>query len=140
MMDTTIIKEEIRVREIVLKKLRTSIEALDKVSARKKAKQKQEMEKLLEYKTYEEAHEAYGWGFISDAEFEQIQNILEGNNRELEKPCVEETAAKIMREWAGEMASDIHALQFELLPTQEQVRILEANLEKTRKKEREWAS
>ena len=128
------IRSEIRIRKLVIKKLDTAISALDKTSETKRKKKRERLEELMEYKTYNDAHDAYGYGIITEEEFHEIQDMLEGKEREIEKPCEEECAARILRSLLSEMHSDIRAFEFELLPAAEKTRILEEKLEKSRRR------
>ena len=53
-------------------------------------------EKLLEYKTYNEAQDAYGYGFITEEEFDEIVEFLEKSQQIVDEPTAEELALKIL--------------------------------------------
>ena len=52
------LRTEIKARKIIIKKLETAINALQKTADRQKAEKEAERAKLLEYKTYTEAQDA----------------------------------------------------------------------------------
>ena len=121
------IKKEIRIRKLVIKKLETAIRDLNRSVETQKKKKRDRLERLMEYKTYEEAHEAYGYGFLTEQEFYEVQDLLEEKENKIEAPGVEECAARILLSLEKEMYSDIRSFEFELLPQKERTRILEEN-------------
>lgn len=129
------IRVEIKARKLVIKKLATAISALQKTADRKKAEKTAKREKLLEYKTYNEAQDAYGYGFITEEEFDEIVEFLEKSQAIVDEPTAEELALKILLNWRHHMGLEIANLEFEMLPKEEQSRILEKNIEILQKRE-----
>lgn len=126
---------EIKARKLVIKKLNTAIDALKKTANRQKAEKQAERDKLLQYKTYQEAQDAYGWGYIDEAEFDAITEFLQTSQSVVDEPTAEEIAVKTLQDWLDLMGSEIASLEFELLPKEEQRRILDKNLEILQKRE-----
>lgn len=129
------IRVEIKARKLVIKKLATAISALQKTADRQKAEKTAKREKLLEYKTYNEAQDAYGYGFITEEEFDEIVEFLEKSQAIVDEPTAEELALKILLSWRHHMGLEIANLEFEMLPKEEQSRILEKNIEILQKRE-----
>lgn len=129
------IRVEIKARKLVIKKLATAISALQKTADRQKAEKTAKREKLLEYKTYNEAQDAYGYGFITEEEFDEIAEFLEKSQQIVDEPTAEELALKILLNWRHHMGLEIAELEFEMLPKEEQSRILEKNIEILQKRE-----
>lgn len=129
------IRMEIKARKLVIKKLATAISALQKTADRQKAEKTAKREKLLEYKTYNEAQDAYGYGFITEEEFDEIVEFLEKSQQIVDEPTAEELALKILLNWRHHMGLEIANLEFEMLPKEEQSRILEKNIEILQKRE-----
>lgn len=129
------IRVEIKARKLVIKKLATAISALQKTADRQKAEKTAKREKLLEYKTYNEAQDAYGYGFITEEEFDEIVEFLEKSQQIVDEPTAEELALKILLNWRHHMGLEIANLEFEMLPKEEQSRILEKNIEILQKRE-----
>lgn len=119
---------EIKARKLIIKKLNTAIDALQKTANRQKAEKQAEREKLLEYKTYKEAQDAYGWGLIDEEEFDKITSFIESSQSIVDEPTAEEIAVKTLQDWLHLMGSEIASLEFEMLPKEEQRRILDNNL------------
>ena len=129
------IRVEIKARKLVIKKLATAISALQKTADRQKAEKTAKREKLLEYKTYNEAQDAYGYGFITEEEFDEIVEFLEKSQQIVDEPTAEELALKILLNWRHHMGLEIANLEFEMRPKEEQSRILEKNIEILQKRE-----
>ena len=121
------LKIELKSRRLIVKKLETAIRALSGTADRNKIVRQIQRDKLLEYKTYNEAQDAYGWGIITEEEFDEITNFLESSQEIVDKPSAEEIAVNILVGWKKIMQSDIADLEFQLLPEKEQERIREEN-------------
>ena len=121
------LKIELKSRRLIVKKLETAIRALSGTADRNKKVRQERRDKLLEYKTYNEAQDAYGWGIITEEEFDEITNFLESSQEIVDKPSAEEIAVNILVGWKKIMQSDIADLEFQLLPEKEQERIREEN-------------
>lgn len=126
---------EIKARKLIIKKLNTAIDALQKTANRQKAEKQAERDKLLQYKTYKEAQDAYGWGYIDEAEFDAITEFLETSQNVVDEPTAEEIAVKTLQDWLNLMGAEIASIEFELLPKEEQRKILDKNLEILQKRE-----
>jgi hypothetical protein len=119
---------EIKARKLIIKKLETALTALRKTANRQKATKQAEREKMLEYKSYNDAQDAYGWGLITEAEFDKIVKFLESSQKEADEPSAEDIAIKTLQNWQDQMRSEIASIQFDLLPKDEQSKILSNNL------------
>lgn len=123
------LRYEIKARKLALKRLEHPL-ALSKAAAEKKRSERiARLEELGEYKTYEEAHDAYGWGFITEEEFESIKNFLEHKEELKGERSAEEYAANILQEFVARLQREIASFQFELLPKKEQQRIQQQHAE-----------
>lgn len=123
------LRHEIKARSLVVKRLEHPL-ALAKAAAEKKRNERiARLEELGEYKTYEEAHDAYGWGFITAEEFESIKNFLEHKEELKSERSAEEYAADILQEFVARLRREITSFQFELLPKEEQQRIQQQHAE-----------
>lgn len=123
------LRHEIKARKLVLKRLEHPL-ALAKATAEKKRSERHaRLEELGEYKTYDEAHDAYGWGYITEEEFEAIKNFLEHKEELKGERSAEEYAADMMQEFVARLQREIASFQFELLPKKEQQRIQQQHAE-----------
>ena len=129
------LRVEIKSRKLIIKKLETAISALKKTADRQKAEREAEREKMLEYKSYAEAQDAYGWGLITEEEFDKIVEFLESSQEAVDEPTAEEIAIKVLMNWQQHMGAEIANIEFNLLPKEEQSRILDKNLEILKRRE-----
>lgn len=132
---------EIKIREILLKRLTHPAELL-KTAAKKEADRRDaRVNGAREYKTYDEAQEAYGWGLITDEEFAGIAKVLEEGDKYNETARTPtELANEMLRDFMGRLEGDIRSFKFELLPPEEQERIhKESEERRARIKERKGA-
>ena len=126
---------EMKARKLVIKKLETAISALKKTADRQKAEKQAKREKMLTYGSYDDALDAYGWGIITQEEFDEIADFLGKSQEYVDEPTAEEIAVKILMNWQHHMGAEIANIEFEMLPKEEQSRILDKNLEILRKRE-----
>ena len=126
---------EMKARKLVIKKLETAISALKKTADRQKAEKQAKREKMLTYGSYDDALDAYGWGIITQEEFDEIADFFEKSQEYVDEPTAEEIAVKILMNWQHHMGAEIANIEFEMLPKEEQSRILDKNLEILRKRE-----
>lgn len=136
------LRVEIKARKLIIKKLDTAIAALEMTASRQRSEREAKREKLLTYKTYGEAQDAYGWGIITEEEFDEITTFLESSQEMVDAATAEDIAFRTLKGWRSQVAGEQAALKFELLPQSEQSRIREENLRilkerEQRRKERE---
>lgn len=122
---------EIKVRTILLKRLNHSAELL-KAAARKEAdKRKERVESVREYKTFEEAQDAYGWGLLTAEEFQNVSKALESGDAYIETGRTPtELADEMLHEFMGRIEREISSFEFKLLPPEEQARIRKGSEER----------
>lgn len=121
---------ELKARKLVLAKLETALKPLQAKADRQHTNRAVRREVLLrDYKTYDEAHEAYGYGYITKKEFEEIVDFLESSQKKVDAPDAEAIAASIIKGWIKHMNSDIYHFEFELKSPDEQEEIRQKNEE-----------
>lgn len=122
------IKVELKSRKIVEKKLETAIRALEKPIARIKAEREKRKEELSEYRDERDLLDAYGWGIITEEEYDDLRDRMAAGKDLIDNEKSEyEIAQEMMRSWLRDIRSDIESLKFDLLPAEKQVEILENN-------------
>jgi hypothetical protein len=132
------LKQEIAARKLVMKRLRSPLEHAQALAEKVKAARIKRIEELSEYKSYYEAQEAYGFGAITEEEFDAIVDFLENNEQLKEQISVEEHAAAILAGFVNGLSREIAGLEFELLPPKKQQEIRDKNYELLeRRRERE---
>lgn len=123
-------KFEIRARKLVLKRLTTPAKQAKAAADKKEAERRARIEAACAYESYQDAQNAYGWGIITEEEFDEIAEILEKGTAELEGcRTPEEAAASILEDFIHHLEREIAGLEFELLPEKEKARIRQRNME-----------
>lgn len=117
---------EIQSRKEVLKKIENPYERLKRQAEANYEKRKQKVQSVGEYRTVEEAHEAYGYDCITEREYNEIVEIFEkGKEYVVNSLSPQEVAVKILGEYIGKLNHEIRSFEFDLLPPDEQARRLE---------------
>lgn len=85
---------------------------------------------LSQYKTLEEAQEAYGFGEITPEEYDQILDILENGQKAAEEVrTVRSVAVEELNEYIAELCQIIKDCEWEMKSREEKRRILKSNEE-----------
>lgn len=122
------IKLEIKARKELLRRLDHPQKLLRAATEKEAQKRKERIEKLTQYKSYQEAQDDYGWGFITEEEFDEVVRIMETGTEEIEKEITPvEVAEHILAEFVGRLMHEIAGLEFDLLSPEEQLRVMERN-------------
>lgn len=118
------IQFEIDCRELALTKMGAAIKNLKKADSIAKATHEARRKLLLgSYQTVEEAHDAFGYGYITENEY---RAIAEGLEAPYEK-SVESAAYEILHDFAVRLKQEIKDFKWEALPQDEKDRIRRAN-------------
>jgi len=98
---------EIEWRELLVKRLKSAQTVL-KRDAAKEEKQRTEAKQLAAgYGNYEEAHEAYGWGYITQKQLDTIQALFD------EQENQSQSALRRITRIIGEVQGEINMLRNE---------------------------
>lgn len=126
---------EIQSRKVVLEKIENAYKRLKKQAEAQYEKRKAKAQAASEYESIEDAHTAYGYDCITETEYYEIIKIFEQGEEYVEKHLsAQEVAVKILGEFIGRLNSEIRSFEFDLLPPEEQVRILQEQEERLVKK------
>lgn len=126
---------EIQSRKVVLEKIENAYKRLKKQAEAQYEKRKAKVQSASEYGSIEEAHTAYGYDCITETEYYEIVKIFEQGEEYVEKHLSpQEVAVKILGEFIGRLNSEIRSFEFDLLPLEEQARILQEQEERMLKK------
>ncbi|MBQ5712364.1 MAG: hypothetical protein IIV61_07120 [Oscillospiraceae bacterium] len=125
----TALRQEIRARKLVVKRLEHPLALARAAGEKKKAEREARLEALGEYKTFNDAQEAYGFGMITETEFDQIVDFLENKEQMKSVRSPEEHAADILQEYIIGLEREIASFEFDMLPQKEQKRIRQQNFE-----------
>lgn len=95
---------EIKVREELLKRLEYPYRQLEKAGQKEIDKRKAYIDSIKQYNSYEEAHEAYGWGMIDDDKLRAVEKFFNDGEEYIE-------AEISIAEYAQKMLGEIIAFQ-----------------------------
>lgn len=123
------IKKEITVRKLVIKRLRSPLAHAQALGEKKRAERLARIAELSEYKSFNDAQEAYGFGCITEEEFDTIVDFLEHSEEMKQVKSAEEHAADLLAEFVNRLQTEIAGFEFELLPEKKQQEIRNKNFE-----------
>lgn len=117
---------EIQSRKEVLKKIENAYQRLKKQAESNYEKRKAKIQAASEYKSIDEAHEAWGYDCITEKEYNEIVKIFKQGEECVEKHLSpQEVAVNILGEFIGRLNYEIRSFEFDLLPPEEQARRLQ---------------
>ena len=115
---------EIQSRKVVIEKIKNAYKRLKRQAEANYDKRKLKIQSASEYKSVDEAHDAWGYDCITEKQYNEIRKIFEQGEEYLEKHVSpQEVATKILSEFIGRLSYEIRSFEFELLPPEEQERI-----------------
>lgn len=123
---------EIGWRKLLITKLSRILTALNKSSAAEtNAAIAWQSEIRERYPTADEAHEAFGWGYITEEEYRTIAEQLESVNA----PTITSAARDELRDILSRLRKDIRDLEWEAMPEADRERVRQ-NIAKYKNKRR----
>lgn len=127
---------ELKARKELLKRLQHPTQLIDTAAKKEKDKRAARIENARQYTSYQDAQDAYGWGIITEEEFDEVVKAMElGDKYVNEEKSPVEVAAEILADFVRKQLSEIHNLEWELLPEKEKERIRKQNEEILAKRE-----
>ena len=118
---------EIKARRELIKRLAYPLDQLTKADTKERAKREERAAAISEYKTKEEAQDAYGYESITEDEYHAICEAIESGEEYVAKTITPvNLSMKILRDFIRRMESEKRSLEFELLPPEEQTKRQEA--------------
>ena len=130
------LKVELKSRKIIKKKLETAIRDLSRTIDRIRNDRLNRIEQLSQYKNEDDLADAYGWGFISESEYDTLlAQMREGQEKISKEISAEEIASGMLRGWLKITDGDIASLEFDLLSDAKKAEIRKRNEEITARRE-----
>lgn len=127
---------ELKARKELLKRLQHPTQLIDTAAKKEKDKRAARIEAARQYKDFYDAQDAYGCGVITEEEFDEICEALELGDKYInEEKSPVEAAAEILGDFVRKQLSEIHNLEWDLLPEKEKDRIRQQNEEILAKRE-----
>ena len=121
----------------VLKELEHLIEKFKRKVEREDAKRREEFETVMGYASESDIQDAFGWEFITEAQYERYLEIFREGEEALEKhtPTVNERVCEILRSIRGDVMREQQGYRYEAMSPDE----LRAELKRRQESKREWA-
>jgi hypothetical protein len=119
---------EIAYRKELIKRLEYPMKQLEAALKKEEQKEEAHKKKLAQYSDEYEALDAYGYGFITEAEYERIKKIFSGEDtREL---SVIEAARAELSDFIFKLEGDVRSLEWSKLSPEKQAEIERKNEER----------
>lgn len=126
---------EIRARKELIKRLDHPKQLLAAAAKKEKDRRVQRIENARQYKDERDAQDAYGWGFITEEEYDEIRKALEAGDEYIEKTTTPtEIAEGMLSDFLIRLSREVASFEFDLLPPSEQERIRRQNEEILKKR------
>lgn len=121
----------------VLKDLRRSAEKYKRKVEKEQEERKKEFETVMGYRSEEDIRDAYGWEFITEAQFDRYIEIFRKGEQALEEhtPTVNELTYQILCRMISAIDLEQREWRFSALSPAEQA----AEVERARNAKQEWA-
>ena len=124
------IRFEIKCRKLLIKKLDSLMKRMESAAEKQIRKRKDRWGEVSQYKSYEEAQEAYGCAVITQEEFFAIADFLEAGEEAVKnEKSAEEAARDILKEFITGLNREISSLEWDLLSEKEKEEIRSKNAE-----------
>ncbi|MBP1924626.1 hypothetical protein J2Z76_000479 [Sedimentibacter acidaminivorans] len=108
-------KIELAITKLYIKDLESLIKKCEKPVSKEIERRKQKLDKLkCEYETYEDAQTGYGFGEITQTEFERLQDFFISKETQEEEKSVKELYLKFLKQTLNRECRNLNYLEEEL--------------------------
>lgn len=120
----------------VLRELDRLIDKYERHVDKEADKRREEFELVMGYRSEADIQEAYGWEFITQAQYERYLEIFRAGNSAMEnhEPTVTERALAILRAFRRDLLQEQQEYRYEAMSPDE----LRAEIQRRQAAEREW--
>lgn len=120
----------------VLRELDRLIDKYERHVNKEADKRREEFELVMGYRSEADIQEAYGWEFITQAQYERYLEIFRAGNSAMEnhEPTVTERALAILRAFRRDLLQEQQEYRYEAMSPDE----LRAEIQRRQAAEREW--
>lgn len=130
------LKMEIRARKELIKRLQFPLKLINEAARKEKDKRAERIENARQYKNYRDAQDAYGWGIITEEEFDAIVEAMELGDEYVENTTTPvEVAARMLKKYVLLLNHEKASFEFDILPPEEKERLRKKNEEIMAKRE-----
>lgn len=121
----------------VLKDLQRSADKYKRKVEKEQADRRQEFETVMGYRSEEDIRDAYGWAFITEAQFDRYIDIFRNGEKALEQsmPTVNELTYRILCRIISDIDLEQREWRFSALSPEQQ----SAAIERAQQSKKEWA-
>lgn len=121
----------------VLKDLQRSADKYKRKVEKEQADRRQEFETVMGYRSEEDIRDAYGWEFITEAQFDRYIDIFRNGEKALEQsmPTVNELTYRILCRIISDIDLEQREWRFSALSPEQQ----RAEIERAQQSKKEWA-
>lgn len=115
--------EEIKLELKAVKKVITRLESSYKEYTKKHEERAAALKKLIdEYATAEEAQDAYGWGFITEDQYDLIREAFSEQDKAMDAPTEFSVSAKIIGSFIKELKDSARFMEYELMTPEQKLK------------------
>ena len=121
----------------VLKELQRSADKYKRKVEKEQAERRQEFETVMGYRSEEDIRDAYGWEFITDAQFDRYIEIFRNGEKALEQaaPSINELTHRILCRIISDIDLEQREWRFSALSPAQQ----RAEIQRAEQAKKEWA-
>lgn len=130
------LKMEIKARKELIKRLQFPLKLIKEAAKKEKDKRVARIEKVGIYRDQKDALDAYGWGFITEEEYDAIIETMELGEEYVENTTTPvEVAARMLEKYVSMLHHEKSSFEFDILPPEEKERLRKKNEEIMAKRE-----
>ncbi|MEG2515095.1 MAG: hypothetical protein RSA92_07140 [Bacteroidaceae bacterium] len=118
---------EVKYLKYLVKRLKTLSSSIKKAVDKETEARQRRVEQLCEYKDVDEARDAYGYGYISREEYDEIYDVLKKNAAFIELNTYKKAALDTLNEFIRKKESDIRSFEWEMKSPEERDEINKSN-------------
>jgi len=127
---------EAKACELVCKELRRTAEKFQRAVTKEAADRQSEFETTMQYDSERQIQDDYGWGFITEKQYERYLDLFRHGQEALEKapPTPKAVALRILHRILADIEEDRREWEFSALSPKEQ----QAERERAERSRKEW--
>lgn len=127
---------EAKACELVCKELRRTADKFQRAVKKETADRQSEFETIMQYDNERQIQDDYGWGFITEKQYERYLDLFRYGQEALENapPTPKALALHILHRIIGDIEEDRREWEFSALSPKEQ----QAERERSERSQREW--
>ena len=127
---------EAKACEVVCKELRRIADKFQRAVQKEAADRQSEIETTMQYDSERQIQDDYGWGFITEKQYERYMDLFRYGQEALEKapPTPKALALRILHRILADIEEDRREWEFSALTPEQQI----AERERAERSQREW--